>query len=87
MIYAFLNRIGRFRSDMLPFQRKYFYTLYDDLEIELTETKIQVRTTNRKKQSAIPLVDASGCFRGLRKPHHLSTNDALQPQRAKASFR
>jgi hypothetical protein len=61
--------------------------LCNDFYIELIVSKTQSRTTNRKKESAILPVGASGFFRGSKKRHPLLRYGVLKPQKAKGSFR
>ncbi|WP_157417937.1 hypothetical protein [Aequorivita capsosiphonis] len=62
---------------------KYFYRLGFGFYIEPSETEILHCTTNRKRSTVIPVVDADECLRGLRKPYPLLSNDVLKPQKAK----
>jgi len=68
---------------MLHVQRKYFGMLCDDFYIELIVSKTQDRTTNRKKESTILTVGASGFFRGSKKRRLFLRNCVLKPQKAR----
>jgi hypothetical protein len=52
--------------------------LYGGFDIELTESKIQIRKTNRKKQPIILPVDEGEFVRDLKKRNRSFGRDALK---------
>lgn len=52
--------------------------LYGGFDIELTESKTQVRKTNRKKQPIIPPVDEGEFVRDLKRQNRSFGRDALK---------